>query len=47
MSGVLTRAESRALRMTAENGSCALFFYNPSVTLTRATSLYTKEALKG
>ena len=26
MSGVLTRAESRALRMTAENGECALEF---------------------
>ena len=26
MSGFLTRAESRALRMTAENGSCALEF---------------------
>ena len=26
MSGVLTRAESRALRMTAENGSCAFGF---------------------
>ena len=26
MSGVLTRAECRALRMTAENGECALEF---------------------
>ena len=28
MSGFLTRAESRALRMTAENGECALEFLN-------------------
>ena len=26
MSGFLTRAESRALRMTAENGECTLEF---------------------
>ena len=46
MSGVLTRAESRALRMTAENGECALLLtIPPSFSNENATSLYTKEPL--
>ena len=39
MSGFLTRAESRALRMTAENGECALEFTRllPCLRLSRGT----------
>ena len=37
MSGFLTRAESRALRMTAENGECALEFNSICTILTIAT----------
>ena len=44
MSGVLTRAESRALRMTAENGSCA-FEFNSICTILTIVTRYTSYTL--
>ena len=44
MSGVLTRAESRALRMTAENGECT-FEFNSIYTILTFVTRYTSYTL--